>query len=219
MCSCNFEGWGKPVLVDIEPEMWAIDVSLIESKITDKTKAIMPVHIYGHPVDMDPLLEISNKHGLIVIEDCAEVHGAEYKGKKCGSLGHISTFSFYATKLIVTGEGGMVLTDNQLMAERALSYRNLCFDKDMRFSHTDLGFNYRMTNLQAAVGVAQLEMIDEIVLLKERWVTITKKMSKIPGIRFQSEKKWAKTVYWMYCVELSPELNIDAKLDGQPLKS
>ena len=208
-----------PVLVDIEPEMWAIDVDLVESKITDKTKAIMPVHIYGHPVDMDPILEISDKHGLIVIEDSAEAHGAEYKEKKCGALGHISVFSFYANKLITTGEGGMVLTDNERMAERALSYRNLCFDKDMRFSHTDLGFNYRMTNLQAAVGVAQLERIDEIVLFKRKMGRYyQEKISNIPGVRFQSEKKWAKTVYWMYCIEVSPDLNIDANMLAKHLK-
>jgi perosamine synthetase len=209
-----------PVLVDIEPEMWSIDVDLIESKITTRTKAIMPVHIYGHPVDMDPILEISDKYGLIVIEDSAEVHGAEYKGKKCGALGHISTFSFYANKLLTTGEGGMVLTDNELMAERAMSYRNLCFDKDMRFSHTDLGFNYRMTNLQAAVGVAQLERIDEIVLFKRKMGRYyQEKISNIPGIRFQSEKKWARTVYWMYCIELSPDLNIDANMLAKHLKA
>ena len=200
-----------PVLVDAEPETWNMDVSQIEARITPRTRAIMPVHIYGHPVDMDPVLEIAKKHKLVVIEDAAEVHGAEYKGRKCGSLGHISAWSFYANKIITTGEGGMVLTSDPKMAERAASYRNLCFRPERRFYHTELGHNFRMTNLQAAVGVAQMERVEEFVQIKRRLGQYYReRLSEIKGIRFQVEKPWAKTVYWMYCIELDPTLGLDA---------
>ncbi len=202
-----------PVLVDVEPETWTMDISQVESRITSKTKAIMPVHIYGHSVDMDPLLKIAEKYNLIVIEDAAEVHGAEYKGRKCGSLGHISAFSFYANKIITTGEGGMVLTSNPKMAERARSYRNLCFCPERRFFHTELGHNYRMTNLQAAIGVAQIERIEEFIQIKRRLGKYYReKLSVFDGIKCQVEKPWAKTVYWMYCVELDSSLGL--KADG-----
>lgn len=200
-----------PVLVDAEPDTWNMDVSQIEARITPRTKAIMPVHIYGHPVYMDPLLAIAGKYGLVVIEDAAEVHGAEYKGRKCGALGHISAWSFYANKIITTGEGGMVLTSDQKMAERAASYRNLCFRPEKRFYHTELGYNFRMTNLQAAVGVAQMDRIDEFVQIKRRLGEYYRnRMSGIKGIRCQVEKSWAKTVYWMYCIELDGSRGLNA---------
>jgi len=200
-----------PVLVDCEPETWNMDVNQIEGRITQKTKAIMPVHIYGHPVDMDPIMELARKHNLIVIEDAAEAHGAEYKGRKCGSIGHISAFSFYANKIVTTGEGGMVLTSDSKMAQRASSYRNLCFRPEKRFYHTELGNNYRMTNLQAALGVAQMDRIDEFVAIKRRLGQYYQsKFKDIPGIRGQIEKPWAKTVYWMYCIELADTLALDA---------
>jgi len=202
----------KPVLVDIEPETWNMDVSQIEAKITDKTKAIMPVHIYGHPVDMDPVMELAEKYNLKVIEDAAEVHGAEYKGKKCGSIGHASSFSFYANKLVTTGEGGMVLTDNDDFAERARSYRNLCFKPAERFVHDEIGYNFRMTNLQAAVGLAQVERLEKIVDFKRRMGALyAEKLKDIKGIHFQVEKDWAKTVYWMYSLQLDESLGINAK--------
>lgn len=200
-----------PVLVDCEPETWNIDVNKIEERITSRTKAIMPVHIYGHPVDMDPLIELARKHNLIVIEDAAEAHGAEYKGRKCGSIGHISAFSFYANKIVTTGEGGMVLTSDSKMAERARSYRNLCFRPEKRFYHTELGNNYRMTNLQAALGVAQMDRIDEFVAIKRRLGQYYQsKFKGILGIRGQIEKPWAKTVYWMYCIELADTIGLNA---------
>lgn len=202
----------KPVLVDIEPETWNMDVSQVEARITPRTKAIMPVHIYGHPVDMDPVLEIARKRGLMVIEDAAEVHGAEYKGRKCGSLGQISSWSFYANKLVTTGEGGMVLLDDEKQYERAKSYRNLCFIPQERFLHHELGYNFRMTNMQAAVGLAQVERLDEIVKFKRRMGEVYREALKgIGQLRFQGEKEWAKTVYWMYSVELNPETGMDAK--------
>lgn len=200
-----------PVLVDCEPETWNMDVNQIQGRITQRTKAIMPVHIYGHPVDMDPIMELARKHNLIVIEDAAEAHGAEYKGRKCGSIGHLSAFSFYANKIVTTGEGGMVLTSDCKMAERARSYRNLCFRPEKRFYHTELGNNYRMTNLQAALGVAQMDRIDEFVAIKRRLGKYyQEKLSAIEGIKTQIEKPWAKTVYWMYCIELYQSLGINA---------
>ena len=153
-------------------------LSQVEAKITARTRAIMPVHIYGHPVDMDPILDLAERHGLAVIEDAAEVHGAEYLSgrdtahpawRRCGSFGMLSCFSFYANKLITTGEGGMVLTDDAKLAEKARSLRNLCFQANRRFHHEELGFNFRLTNLQAALGVAQLERIEEIINRK-RWM-------------------------------------------------
>jgi perosamine synthetase len=200
-----------PVLVDVEPETWNMDVEQIESRITSKTKAIMAVHIYGHPVDMDPLLVIAQKRDLIVIEDAAEAHGAEYKGKICGSLGHISAFSFYANKIITTGEGGMVLTSDKQMAERAGSYRNLCFQPGKRFFHTELGYNFRMTNLQAALGVAQMEQINDFISIKRRLgAYYHEQLATIDGIKTQVEKSWAKIVYWMYCIELDQSLEVNA---------
>ncbi len=208
-----------PVLVDAEPDTWNMDVNQIEARVTKKTKAIMAVHIYGHPVDMDPLLEIAKKYNLIVIEDAAEVHGAEYKKRKCGSIGHISAWSFYANKIVTTGEGGMVLTSDPKMAERASSYRNLCFNPKKRFYHTELGYNFRMTNLQAAVGVAQLERIEEFIQLKRHLGEYYRKyLQNIKGIKCQVEKPWAKMVYWMYCIELDSALGKDAETVMKSLK-
>ena len=203
----------KPVLVDIDPEIWTMDVNQIEAKITKKTKAIMPVHIYGHPVDMDPVLDIAGKHGIAIMEDAAEVHGAEYKGRKCGSMGQVSSFSFYANKIITTGEGGMVLTNDEKAAERARSFRNLCFRPEKRFYHTELGYNFRMTNLQAALGVAQTERVEESIVLKRRLGSYYRKLlAEIPGIRFAPEKPWAKSVYWMYAVEVDPSTKLNAEI-------
>lgn len=207
-----------PVLVDCDPDTWCMDVSQLSDKINSKTKAIMPVHIYGHAVDMDPVMELASKYNLIVIEDSAEVHGAEYKGKKLGSIGHISSFSFYPNKLITTGEGGMVLTSDPVMAERARSYRNLCFQTKERFLHEELGYNFRMTNVQAAIGVAQLERIEKVISFKrEMGEYYIRQLNEIEGIKTQVEKEWAKQVYWMYCIELDPKLGVDAKYMQQKL--
>lgn len=200
-----------PVLVDAEPETWNMDVSRIEGRITPRTRAVMPVHIYGHPVDMDPLLEIARKHGLVVVEDASEVHGAEYKGRKCGGIGDVSAFSFYANKIVTTGEGGMVLSSDTRIAERARSYRNLCFRPEKRFFHTELGYNFRMTNMQAALGVAQMERIGEILGIKRRLGDLYReRFSAMEGIRFQVEMPWAKSVYWMYSIEIDPRTGFSA---------
>lgn len=148
-----------PVLVDSEPETGNIDPKKIEEKITKKTKAIMPVHLYGHPADMDKIMEIAKKYKLAVVEDAAEAHGAEYKGEKAGSFGKINCFSFYGNKIVTTGEGGMVVTNDDKLAERARSLKDLAHSKKRRFLHEELGYNFRMTNMQAALGLAQLEEI------------------------------------------------------------
>ncbi|MCX7386135.1 MAG: DegT/DnrJ/EryC1/StrS family aminotransferase [Planctomycetales bacterium] len=157
-----------PVLVDSDPVTWNMDVTQIESKITSRTKAILVVHIYGLPVDMDPVLALAEKYHLAIIEDAAEMHGQTYRGRPCGGFGDISTFSFYANKHITTGEGGMILTNDLQLADRCRSLRNLCFLPHKRFVHEELGWNFRLTNLQAAVGLAQLESLDKTVLLKRK---------------------------------------------------
>lgn len=192
-----------PIPIDIEPDTWNIDPSLLEEKITIRTKAIIVVHIYGHPVDMDPVLEIARKHNLIVIEDCAEAHGAEYKGTRVGVLGDIGCFSFYANKILTTGEGGMLVTNSATMAEKARSLKSLAFGKENKFMHTAVGYNYRMTNVQAAIGVAQLAKIETIIERKRSIADFyTKKFKDIEMLQLPTEKPYAKNVYWMYHVVL-----------------
>ncbi len=190
-----------PVFIDAEPETFCIDASLIEQKITKHTKAIMPVHIYGHSADMDPIMVIAEKHGLSVIEDAAEVHGATYKNRKCGSIGHINCFSFYGNKVITTGEGGMVVTDDDQLAAKARMLKDLAHSPGKRFWHEELGYNYRMTNLQAACGLGQMEHIDEFVT-KKQWMAAEygKRLKGIEGLRLPVTKDWAGNVYWMYAV-------------------
>lgn len=192
----------KLVLVDADPVTWNIDVSKIEDKITDKTKVIIPVHIYGHPVDMDPLLKLAKENNIYVVEDAAEAHGAEYKGIKVGALGDIGCFSFYANKIITCGEGGMVVTNNHEIALKAISLKNLCFPSKRRiYIHSDIGYNYRMTNMQAAIGLAQLEKIDDLVhRRREHAYLYNECLKKINGITLPPEEKWAKNVYWMYSI-------------------
>lgn len=161
-------GW--PVFVDSDPDTWNMCVDQIVSKITPKTKAIMVVHIYGLPVDMDKVLDIAKRHGLRIIEDAAEMHGQTYNGRPCGSFGDISIFSFYPNKHITTGKGGMVITNDVELAEKCRSLRNLCFQREVRYVHEELSGNYRFTNLQAAVGLAQLERLEEFVEKREIWV-------------------------------------------------
>ncbi len=219
---------GVPVLVDSDPRTWCMDVDQVKEVITPKTRAIMPVHIYGHPVDMDPLLDLADKHGLAIVEDAAEAHGAEYLSgrqssnptwQRCGSFGALSCFSFYANKLITTGEGGMVLTDDPQLAEKARSLRNLCFLPERRFYHQQLGFNFRMTNLQAALGLAQLERMDKIVARK-RWMgqEYTRRLKDIKGLQLPVEEPWARNVYWMYGLVLSEERGMDARQFAQRLR-
>jgi perosamine synthetase len=202
---------GVPVVVDCDPDTWCVNVRQVSDAVTERTRAIMPVHIYGHPVDMDPLRELANQAGLAIIEDAAEAHGAEYKGRRCGGLGDISCFSFYANKIITTGEGGMVLTNDDAWATRARSYRNLCFLSDPRFVHHELGHNYRMTNLQAALGVAQLERIEEIVDRKRDMAhAYTERLRGCTALQLPVEREWARNVYWMYGVVIDPGTGLTA---------
>jgi len=193
----------RPVLVDSEPCTWNIDALKIEEKITRNTKAIIPVHTYGHPTDMDPILEIAGKHGLYIVEDAAEAHGAEYKGKRTGSLGDIGCFSFYANKIITTGEGGMIVTDNEELAEKARWLRAHAFGREGKhFYHEALGFGYRMSGLQAAIGLVQLEHIDEFVTIRRDNAKLYDSLlSELEGrMTLQPEAPWAKNVFWMYSV-------------------
>jgi len=201
----------KPVLVDADRETWNMNVNQIEEKISDRTKAIMPVHIYGHPCDMDPIMKIAKKHGLYVVEDAAEAHGAEYKGKKTGGIGDVGCFSFYANKIITCGEGGMIVTNDEEIAERAKSLKNLAFPKEKRiYLHSEVGYNYRMTNVQAAIGLAQLERIDELVEMRRRNARLyNSSLKDMDGIKLPTEKEWAKNVYWMYSILIEPELRIN----------
>jgi len=210
---------GVPVLVDSNPESWQMDVNQIEGRITSRTRAILVVHIYGHPADMDPIMVLAEKYGLTVIEDAAEVHGAEYKGRRCGGIGHISTFSFYANKLITTGEGGMVLVKSTEHAERARSLRNLCFQAGRRFYHEALGYNYRMTNVQAAMGVGQIERIQETVARKREIAhSYNAAFSDLPAIQLPLEMSWAQNVYWVYGLVLSDERGVDTAQVMQQLR-
>jgi perosamine synthetase len=210
---------GVPVLVDSDPRTWCMDVSQVADRITPRTRAVMPVHIYGHPVDMDPLLDLAEKHGLTIIEDAAEVHGGEYLSRRgaapvwrrCGGMSDLSTFSFYANKLITTGEGGMILANEPRLADRARSLRNLCFRPERRFYHTELGYNCRMTNLQAALGVAQIQRMDQIIARK-RWMgaAYTERLAGIAGLQLPVEEPWARQVYWMYGLLLDESAGYDA---------
>ncbi len=200
--SCNpiVQLGATPVFVDSELETWNIDPAQIESKITPKTKAIMVVHTYGHPVDMDPILTVAHKHHIPVIEDAAEGHGAEYKGRKIGSLGDIACFSFYANKIITTGEGGMVVTNNEQWATKAKNLRNHFFGQP-RFLHQETGYNFRLTNVQAAIGLAQVERIDQLVNARRHNAALYNQKIKAAGIRgliTPPQASWAKNVYWMY---------------------
>lgn len=202
-----------PVVVDADPRTYNIDVSQIESKISSKTKAIMVVHIYGLPCDMDPILKLAAKHGLKIIEDAAEMHGQTYKGKRCGTFGEISTFSFYPNKHITTGEGGMILTDDDAMAERCRSLRNLCFKPEKRFVHDELGWNFRMTNLQAAVGLAQLERIESFIE-KKRWMgkKYTESLKGLDSVELPlAETDYAQNIYWVYPLVLKDHVKHDAE--------
>jgi len=192
----------KPVLVDAKADTLNINAKKIEEKITERTKAIMPVHIYGHSCDMDPIMKLAKKYNLYVVEDAAEVHGAEYKGKKAGGVGDIGCFSFYANKIITCGEGGMIVTNNEKIAEKARSLKNLSFPKGKRiYKHYSVGYNYRMTNIQAAIGLAQLEKIVELIERRRKNAYLYNMLLKdVEGITLPIEKKWAKNVYWMYSI-------------------
>lgn len=191
----------KPIFIDSHPDYWCMNPEEIEEKITENTKAIIPVHLYGHPCFMDAIMDIARDHDLYVVEDAAEAHGAEYKGKKVGSFGDINCFSFFANKIITTGEGGMCLTDSDELAERMRILRDHGMNPKKKYWHDVVGFNYRMTNMQAALGVAQLEKIEKIIEIKRGNANLYNSLLKdVNGITLPAEEEWARNVYWMYSV-------------------
>jgi perosamine synthetase len=196
----------SPVLVDSDPRTYCMDVNQVAAAITSRTRALMPVHIYGHPVDMDPLIELAKKHNLAIIEDAAEAHGCEYfsqRGgstawRRCGGFGTLSTFSFYGNKLVTSGEGGMVLTNDDALAERCRSLRNLCFQQ-RRFYHEELGYSFRLSNVQAAIGLAQAERLEEILDRKRQIGALYDALlADVSGIKLPPRSDWAAINYWMY---------------------
>lgn len=202
-----------PVLADSDPVTWNMDVEQVESRVTRRTKAIMVVHTYGLPVDMEPVREVAERHGLKIIEDAAEMHGQTYRGAPCGSFGDISTFSFYPNKHVTTGEGGMIVTDDPVLAGRCRSLRNLCFKPERRFVHDELGWNFRMSNVQAALGVAQLERLDEFVMRKRRMgLLYTMLLRGTPGLQLPLERtQYAENIYWVYGLVLDDSIPFDAR--------
>lgn len=202
----------KPIFIDSDPITWNMDVSQIEAKITKKTKAIMVVHIYGLPADLQPVLNLAKKYNLKVIEDAAEMHGQNYNGKPCGSFGDISIFSFYPNKHITTGEGGMIVTSDENLAEKCRSYRNLCFQPQKRFVHEELGWNYRMTNLQAALGVAQLENIKYHIQRKREIGNLyNQNLKNKTSFQLPLEKTaYAENIYWVFGLVAESEAQKEA---------
>ncbi len=198
-----------PILIDSEPATWNMDVQQLADKITPKTKVIMPVHTYGHPVDMDPLMELAERHNIFVLEDAAESHGAEYKNRRTGGLGHAGSFSFYANKIITTGEGGMITTNNPEFAALTENLRDHAFSEERHFWHKYVGFNYRMTNLQAAVGLAQVEQLPQFIESRRANAALyTRLLREIHGIITPPEASWVKNVFWMYGILVQDEFGM-----------
>lgn len=215
IASCAFAvqyAGAQPVLVDSEPETGNMDCTQVEARITSRTRAIMPVHLYGHPVDMDPLLALADKYGLYIIEDAAEAHGAQYRGRTAGGIGAVGCFSFYGNKIVTTGEGGMIVTSDPQIAERARRLKDLAHTPQRRFEHDEIGFNYRMTNVQAAIGLAQLERIEDAIA-KKRWMAglYSELLADVRELRLPGEAPWARNVYWMYALQVEPEARLTCK--------
>lgn len=199
-----------PIPIDIEVDTWQMDVSKIEQKINNKTKAIMVVHLFGHPVDMDPVLNIAKKYNLKIIEDCAEAHGVEYKGRKVGSIGDVGAFSFFANKTITCGEGGMLTTNSDEIAEKAKSLKNLAYGKVNKFMHDDIGFNYRLPNISAALGLGQFENIEKIFKEKERiYKRYLKNLINLKGINIPIIRPWVtKYIMWVFNIYIDENFPI-----------
>ena len=207
------EAGGKPVLVDCDLSTWCMIPNEIEKKITKKTKAILVVHMFGHPADMDKINQVVQGKKILIIEDAAEAHGSKYKNKNVGSFGYISCFSFYVNKLITTGEGGMALTNDKKIFHRMKNLRNLAFNNSQRFSHNEIGYNYRITNIQAAVGLSQLEKLNEHIKIKRKNTLLYNQIlnSYNLPIFLPTEQKWAKSTFWMYGIMLNEDCRISAK--------
>ncbi len=204
----------EPVFVDSESGIGTMDPRAVERAITPRTKAIIPVHLYGHPADMDPILAIAQKHGITVIEDAAEAHGAKYKGRTVGSMGHLSTFSFYGNKILTTGEGGMVVTSDANLDERIRYLKDHAMDPTRRYWHSEVGYNYRMTNLQAAIGCAQLERFEELSARRKHVLDLYRKtFADRAHIQFNPSRTWATPIPWLVCA-LLPEGTSRANRDA-----
>lgn len=198
-----------PIPIDVDYDTWQINPKLLEKKINKKTKAIMVVHLFGHPVDMDPVIALAKKYNLKIIEDCAEAHGVEYKGKKVGSIGDVAAFSFFSNKTITCGEGGIVTTNSKEIAEKAQNLKNLAYGKVNKFIHDDVGFNYRLPNMSAAIGLAQLENIDEVFLQKERiYKRYTSNLKDVKGVEIPAIKDYAKYIMWVYNLSVNKDYPI-----------
>jgi len=212
-----------PVFVDSDRGTWTMDPAQVERKATSRTKAIIPVHLYGHPADMDPLMDLAKRHHLFVIEDAAEAHGALYKGKPVGSIGHIGCFSFYGNKIITTGEGGMLTIQDDRLAERARLLRDHGMSRTRKYWHETVGFNYRLTNLQAAVGVAQMERVE--ALLAQRAAVGAKYRDLLSGddrLELPPQASWAQPVTWLYTILLKEGISRDdtmQKLEAKGISS
>jgi perosamine synthetase len=200
----------RPVFADSELYTWNIDPEAAARVITPHTRAIIAVHLYGHPTDMDPLRTLADRNDLTIIEDAAEAHGARYKGRRVGSLSDVAIFSFFGNKIITTGEGGMVLTDDTALAERCFFLENQARHKENPYWHAEIGYNYRMTNIQAALGVAQLERIEELIAIRvQNAAHYQRRLSEIPGLSLPPCAKWAENVYWMYTVLVEEDYGLD----------
>jgi len=195
----------KPVLADVDSLTWTLDPQDVARKISPATKAIMPVHLYGHPADLDPILELASAHNLHVVEDAAEAHGAEYKGRRVGGLGDVGVFSFFGNKIITTGEGGMITTNDKVLADKIRLLKGQGMDSARRYWFPIVGYNYRMTNIQAAIGLAQLERIEWFIERKREVAALYDEALRLLPILTSHETVWAKSVYWLYSICLPVE--------------
>lgn len=197
-----------PIPIDVNLDTWQLNPELLEKKISKKTKAIMVVHLFGHPVDMDPIISLAKKYNLKIIEDCAEAHGVEYKGKKVGSIGDVAAFSFFSNKTITCGEGGIVTTNSKEIYEKAKSLKNLAYGKINKFIHEDIGFNYRLPNISAAIGLAQLENIDKILVEKKRiYERYCNNLKHINGLDIPKIKPYAKYIMWVFNLSVNKDFS------------
>ena len=205
VCAVLYTG-ATPVFVDVEADICTLDPALVAAAITPRTRAILAVHIYGHSADMDALAALANGHGLWLVEDAAEAHGARYRGRACGALGDVAAFSFYGNKIVSTGEGGMLTTDDDALAARARSLRDMAHRPGQRFTHDELGYSYRMGSLAAAVGLGQLQHLDEF-LAHKRWMAAAyrERLGGIAGLILPTTRAWAQSVHWMYAVRVGTE--------------
>ncbi len=200
----------NPVFVDSDPATWNLDPAAVAAAVTPRTRAVLAVHLYGHPAAVGPLREVCARHGLPLVEDAAEAHGAEYRGRRVGSLGDVATFSFYGNKIVTCGEGGMVVTDDDGLAARARLFRGQGMDPDRRYWFTVLGYNYRMTNVAAAIGLAQLERADwHMARRRDVAARYRERLARVPGLVFQAEEDAVKHAYWMFTVVLGDDAPAD----------